>query len=487
MFAVDYIILLSAVLAIIGVLASKLSPRFGVPVLVLFLGVGMLAGEDGIGRLMFDNADAAHAIGTLALILILFDGGLQTSKKSIVQAWKPAAVLATVGVIGTAALTGLAATYILDLPLYKGLLLGAIVGSTDAAAVFSVLRNAGINIPGELKSTLELESASNDPMAIFLTIGLITLIQDTTTQYNDLLLLFSSQMGVGALVGLAVGGIGVWLCKRVILMAIGLYPVFVMLFGFMAFGVAANLNGSGFLATFIAGVMLGNSRFAFQRNTFVFLDGLAWLGQISMFVILGLLVTPTELFVHWKEGLLIAFVLIFIARPLVVIPTLLLFRFSFKASLLVSWVGLRGSVPIILAIFPLIFGMPYAELIFNVVFFIVLISALLQGSTLPFAARKLGLVLENDHKSSNTLEIVSIAKSQRELIEIELSASSIAINKTIRELNLPAQAVIAIIARKKTTLLPKGSTRLKKDDHLFIISKLSDTEAVERCFYPEEN
>ena len=206
-----------------------------------------------------------------------------------------------------------------------------------------------------------------------------------------------------------------------------------------------------------------------------------------MFVILGLLVTPSELFVHWKEGLLIAGVLIFIARPLVIMPILLLFRFSFKASLLVSWVGLRGSVPIILAIFPLIFGMPYAELIFNVVFFIVLISALLQGSTLPFAARKLGLVLENDHKSSNTLEIVNIAKSQRELIEIELSGSSIAVNKTIRELDLPAQAVIAIIARKKSTLLPKGSTRLKKGDNLFIISRLSDTETVERCFYPEED
>ena len=486
MFAVDHIILLSAVLAILGVLASKLSPRFGVPVLVLFLGVGMLAGEDGIGRIFFDNADAAHAIGTFALILILFDGGLQTSKTSIIQAWKPAALLATFGVVGTAVVTGLAAMFILDLPLCKGLLLGAIVGSTDAAAVFSVLRNAGIRIPAKIKSTLELESASNDPMAIFLTIGLITLIQDSTTKPLDLLSLFASQMGVGAVVGLTIGGIAVWLFRRVTLMAIGLYPVFVMLFGVLSFGLAANLNGSGFLATFITGVIVGNSRFAYQRNTFVFLDGLAWLGQIAMFVILGLLVTPTELFVNWKEGLLIACVLIFIARPLVVMPVLLLSKFSFKASLLISWVGLRGSVPIILAIFPLIFGMPYAELIFNVVFFIVLISALLQGSTLPYAARKLGVVLDDEVKASSTLEIVKVAKSKRELIEIEVSKLSPALNKTISELSLPDNTVVAMIARGEQTLIPKGSTKIETGDQIFIITKLLDKNAVEQCFYDEQ-
>ena len=212
------------------------------------------------------------------------------------RAWKPAALLATLGVIGTATVTGLAAMYILDLPLYMGLLLGAIVGSTDAAAVFSVLRNAGIAIPAKIKATLELESASNDPMAIFLTVGLITLIQDSTTKPLELLTLFASQMGLGALVGGLVGGIAVWLFRRVTLMAIGLYPVFVMLFGVLAFGLAANVDGSGFLATFITGVVIGNSRFSYQRNTFVFLDGLAWLGQIAMFVILGLLVTPSELF-----------------------------------------------------------------------------------------------------------------------------------------------------------------------------------------------
>ena len=230
---------------------------------------------------------------------------------------------------------------------------------------------------------------------------------------------------------------------------------------------------------------MGNSRFAYQRNTFVFLDGLAWLGQIAMFVILGLLVTPTELFVSWKEGLLIACVLIFIARPLVVMPILLLSKFSFKASLLISWVGLRGSVPIILAIFPLIFGMPYAELIFNVVFFIVLISALLQGSTLPYAARKLGLVLDDNVKASSTLEIVKVAKSKRELIEIEVSKLSPALDKTISELALPDNTVVAMIARGEDTLIPKGSTKIERGDQIFIITKLLDKNAVEQCFYSE--
>jgi cell volume regulation protein A len=487
LFAVDHIILLSAVLALFGVLISKLSPRFGVPVLVLFLGVGMLAGEDGIGRISFDNADAAHSIGTLALILILFDGGIQTSKKSIKNAWKPASLLATLGVIGTASITGLAAMYILDLPLYLGLLLGAIVGSTDAAAVFSVMRNAGIKIPEKIKATLELESASNDPMAIFLTIGLITLIQDGSTKPIELFLLFINQMGVGALTGLLVGGLAVWLFRRVKLMAIGLYPVFVMLFGVFAFGLAANLGGSGFLATFITGVIVGNSRFAYQRNTFLFVDGLAWLGQIAMFVILGLLVTPSELLHSWKEGLLIAIVLIFIARPLVAMPILLLSRFTFRASMLISWVGLRGSVPIILAIFPLIYNLPSAELIFNVVFFIVIISALLQGGSLPIAARKLGLVLKTPAHESNTLEIVKVAKNKRELIEITINEDCAGADKTIAQLGLPVDTVVALVVRGENTLIPKGSTCLRADDTVFVITKLMDKTKVERCFYGDGN
>ena len=360
MFAIDQLILLAAILILFGIVSSKLSARLGLPVLVLFLLTGMLAGENGIGGITFDNPVAAHALGTLALAMILFDGGLQTPFASIKLVWKPASVLATLGVLVTAAITGLAAAYILDLPMLQGLLLGAIVGSTDAAAVFSLLRNAGIHINRRLKSTLEIESASNDPMAIFLTVGLLEILVNDMAFGADLLQLFVMQMGIGTVVGLAVGWISVQVINRIHLVAAGLYPVMVAACGLLAFGIAANLGGSGFLAIFIAGVIVGNSSFVFQRSTFLFHDGMAWLSQITMFVVLGLLVNPLSLLEVWREGLMIALVLVFVARPAVVAPVLKAFGFNGREIALVSWVGLRGSVPIILAIFPLIFGLPEA-------------------------------------------------------------------------------------------------------------------------------
>src|SRR5690554_6762846 len=281
MFAIEQIILLAAILVLFGIASSKLSARLGLPVLVLFLLIGMLAGEGGIGAISFNTPAIAHALGTLALAMILFDGGLQTPISSIKKVWKPASVLATVGVFLTAAVTGLAAAYILDLPLLEGLLLGAIVGSTDAAAVFSLLRNAGIHINRRLKSTLEIESASNDPMAIFLTVGLLEILVNDMEFGVDLLQLFVMQMGIGAVIGLAVGWISVQVINRIHLVAAGLYPVMVAACGLLAFGIAANLGGSGFLAIFIAGVIVGNSRFVFQRSTFLFHDGMAWLSQIG--------------------------------------------------------------------------------------------------------------------------------------------------------------------------------------------------------------
>src|SRR5690606_9070234 len=256
MFVVDQLILLASVLILLGILSSKLSARLGLPMLVLFLLVGMLAGEDGIGRIAFDNPQAAHALGTLALALILFDGGLQTPVQSIKQGWKPASLLATLGVLITAVVTGVAASYILQISLLEGLLLGAIVGSTDAAAVFSLLRNAGINLNSRLKSTLEIESASNDPMAIFLTVGLLEVLVNGLEPGMGLAQLFVLQMGLGAIIGLAVGYLIIKVINRIHLQASGLYPVMVTAAGLLSFGLAANLGGSGFLAIFICGVMI---------------------------------------------------------------------------------------------------------------------------------------------------------------------------------------------------------------------------------------
>lgn len=486
MFVVDKIILLSAILILIGVISSKLSARLGLPVLVLFLLVGMLAGESGIGGIAFDNPTAAHALGSLALALILFDGGLQTSIASIRVVWKPSAILATVGVLITAAITGLAAAYVLNLPLLEGLLVGAIVGSTDAAAVFSLLRNAGIYINTRLKSILEIESASNDPMAIFLTVGLLEVITNDMPLGLGLLQLFALQMGIGALVGISTGWFAVRMINRINFLASGLYPVTIVAFGLLAFGVAANLNGSGFLAIFLAGVFIGNSRFAFQRSTLLFHDGLAWLSQITMFVVLGLLVSPTELLDVWVEGLIISCVLMFIARPFIVVPVLKLFNFNAREITLVSWVGLRGSVPIILAIFPLMYGLPNAPLIFNVVFFVVLISATLQGSTLPLSARRLGLSEPAPATPAATLEITALNDIHADIVEYTLGEHSRAAGQLLARMALPDGTVVAMITRQNMVIPPRGSTTLQKGDHLFVVMRPDTRAHVDFVFSDKE-
>ncbi len=480
MFSVDQIILLAAVLILFGIASSKLSARLGLPVLVLFLLVGMLAGEDGVGRVAFDNAQAAHALGTLALAVILFDGGLRTSLPAIQSVWKPAALLATAGVVITAAVIGLAAASVLNLSLLEGMLLGAIIGSTDAAAVFSLLRDAGVQIQHRLKSIVEIESASNDPMAIFLTIGLLEVLVNQEPLGPGLLQLFLLQMGLGALSGLVVGWLALRLINRIRLTASGLYPVLVAACGFLSFGIAANVGGSGFLAIFVSGVIIGNGRFVFQRGTLLFHDGLAWLSQIAMFVMLGLLVNPSELLDVWREGLIIALVLILLARPLAVFLLLAPMRFSAAEMTLVSWVGLRGSVPIILAIFPLVFGLPGAQLIFNVVFFVVLLSATIQGWLMPLIARRLKLTEAPAPRPAATLEITALNEVDAEIVEYTLGQQARAAGRRLAELALPDGVVVAMITRGNSILPPRGSTTMLAGDHLFVVMR-PGTRALVDC------
>lgn len=486
MFVIDQFILLGAILVLLGVASSKLSARLGLPVLVLFLLVGMLAGEAGIGGIAFDNPKAAHALGTLALALILYDGGLQTQFQAIKDVWKPSALLATIGVLGTALVTGLAAYWVLGVPLLEGLLVGAIVGSTDAAAVFSLLRNAGVHIRKQLKSTLEVESASNDPMAIFLTVGLLEVLVNGLEFGTGMLQLFFMQMGLGGVVGLGVGWLSVQAINRIQLTASGLYPVMVVACGLLSFGVAAKLGGSGFLAVFITGIVVGNSRFVFQRSTFRFHDGLAWLSQITMFVVLGLLINPYDLLGVWKEGLLIALVLVFVARPLIVVPVLLLFKFNVREMTLISWVGLRGSVPIILAIFPLMYGLPSAPLIFNVVFFVVLVSAILQGSTLSVVARKLGLAESPPATPAATLEITALGDVNADIVEYILGEESRAVGRRLSQAALPEGTVVAMITRSNQVIPPRGSTNLLAGDHLFVVLRPESRLFVDKVFSQAE-
>lgn len=470
MFLIDQLILFAAVLGLIAIGFGKFAARLGMPLLVLFVGVGMLAGSEGIGGVAFEDYELAHAFGTLALAVILFDGGLRTSTEAFRIAWRPAAALATGGVLLTTAAVGAFATFALGLPLLEGLLLGAIAGSTDAAAVFAVLRGQRLNLDERLTRTLEIESGSNDPMAIFLTVGLLEVLLGRMELGPDLLVLLILQMGVGALGGLVVGRLGALLINRINLDSAGLYPVMTSMTGLLGFGLAASLGGSGFLAVYVTGIVIGNRPLVFRRGTLLFHDGIAWLAQIFMFIVLGLLSFPSRVVDAAPEGLMIAAVLVFAARPAAVFAMLAPFGFTWREMLFIAWAGLKGAVPIILAIFPLLLGLGDATLLFDVVFFVVLVSAILQGSTLGWLARRLRLLGPDRPEPPVSLEITSLKELDGDIIGYHVGPESPAAGHLVRDLGLPHGALVALIARHHEVIPPRGATRIHDGDHVFVIA-----------------
>lgn len=388
----EYILLGVAVLLLLSVVSSKASTQLGVPALVLFLVIGMLAGSDGPGGIDFDNPLLAQSLGTVALVFILFSGGLDTRWKEVQPVLWRGAALSTLGVILTAIIAGYAIYSVLDFSIQEAMLLASIISSTDAAAVFSILRSRNISLKGELRPLLELESGSNDPMAIFLTTSLISLILSQTTSPSAIVPLFAQQMALGAVLGYLMGRAMVHIINRIHLDYQGLYPILTISLVLITYGTTAILGGNGFLAVYLAGLTLGNYPFVNKRSLMNDHDSLAWMMQIVMFLTLGLLVYPSRLIPVAGIGLFICAVLMFMARPMSVLLCLLPFRrMSLAEKVMISWVGLRGSVPIILATFPLTSGIKEADTIFNIVFFVVLTSVLVQGSTIPFVARRLGL------------------------------------------------------------------------------------------------
>lgn len=486
MFLVDTLILVMGVLLLLGIVSSKLSTRLGLPVLVLFLLVGMLAGSEGFGGLEFENYPLAHAIGTVALAMILFDGGLGTSVASIRASWKPSVLLATLGVLVTAMITGVAASWILGISLLEGLLLGSIVGSTDASAVFSILRSGGVGLPKRLSTVLEVESASNDPAAIFLTIGCIELLLGNVSFGPGLLSLFVSQMVVGGAIGLLGGYATVWLANRIELGAAGLYPVLVSACCLLVYGVAVRLDGSGFLAVYLAGVVVGNRRLIFQQGIRRFHDAIAWLAQILMFVTLGLLCFPSRLLDVSGRAIVISCVLFFVARPLAVLVSTLPFGFNRRELAFISWVGLKGAVPITLATFPLMFATPetplQAPLLFDVVFFIVVVSAVLQGTSLAPAARWLGLECPRALEPPVTLEISSMRHVDGKIVDYTVTEDSSAAGRLVKELALPGGVVIAMITRGDKVIPPQGITRIHAHDHVILVMRPGMELLVDQVF-----
>ncbi len=482
--AIDITVMAAAVLLLLGIASSKFAARVGMPVLVLFLGVGMLAGSEGLGRIPFENYPLANSLGSVALALILFDGGLRTPLDALALAWRPALALSTVGVLLTSALTGLAAAWVLDLPLPQGLLLGSIVGSTDAAAVFSVLRSSGLKLPDRLAATLEVESGSNDPMAIFLTIALVNLIVGEAGSLADLALLFLVQFGVGALVGVAVGRLAARTINRINLNDPGLYPLLALSFALLAFGLATAFQGSGFLAVYLAGIVLGNSSIVFRAGIFLFHDAAAWLSQIVLFVMLGLLSFPSRLLAVAWEGLLIALVLIVVARPVAVAVAALPFHFRPRELTFLSWVGLKGAVPITLATFPLMAGVPQSPVIFNAVFFVVLISAVTQGWSLPVVARWLRLGRPADPTPALTVEINALRQVDGEIVDYTVRPQARAAGQQLRDLPFPDGVLVTLILRGKTLVMPRGPTLLQSGDHVFVVLHARMQPLIDRLFEP---
>jgi len=381
----------TAVLLLLSVIASKASAQLGIPSLLLFLFIGMLAGSEGLGGIYFDDAQVAQFVGVVALTFILFAGGLDTNWIQIKPVLGRGVILATAGVMLTAILVGGFSILILGLDYLDALLLGAIVSSTDAAAVFSLLRSKKTNLKGELKPLLEFESGSNDPMAIFLTVSLTSLIMTPSQSTIEMIPMFAQQMALGATMGYLSGKGMMYIVNRINLESNGLYPVLTIAMVLLIYGSTVILGGNGFLAVYIAGITFGNSNFLNKRSTISFHEGLAWLMQITMFIVLGLLVFPSHLIPIAWIGLVISAFLMFIARPVAIFLLLSVSKMSYREKAMISWVGLKGAVPIVLATIPLLAGLSDAETIFNIVFFIVMTSVLLQGSSITFVAKLLGV------------------------------------------------------------------------------------------------
>ena len=465
----SHYILLGSLLLISGVITTKFSSKFGVPALVFFILVGMIAGSDGIGLIYFNDPFIAQSVGILALIIIVFEGGLQTNKHSVKPVLAPSVVLATFGVFITSLIVGLGAMFILKVTLLEGLLFGAIVGSTDAAAVFAVLK--GKNIKNDLGSTLEVESGSNDPMAVFLTIALIDLLTLENPSYFLLVISFFWQMGFGAFLGFFMGKAASYSINYINLESSGLYPVFALSFALLTYSLTDLFMGSGLLAVYISALVIGNRELTYRHSIFKFNEGFAWMMQIWMFVILGLFVFPSELFT-WDvavKGLGIALVLIFIARPVAVVLSLFNFNYTKKEIGFLSWAGLKGAVPIVLATFPMLSGMENSQMFFNVVFFVVLISALLQGSTISVMAEKLNLTGPKKVDSPYSIELVSIGKANAEIIEFEVNEETTFVNKKLEDVTFPKDVLINAIIRNGELITPTGKTVIFLGDIIYVL------------------
>lgn len=480
-FSIELFLLIFSILFLISLLATKAGSRFGIPVLFLFLGIGMLFGVDGFG-INFQNYQVAQAVGTLALCVILFSGGLDTQYNDIKPVAAQGAILATLGVLLMALFTGLFIYYAanawfpnINLSLLESFLLASVMSSTDSASVFSILRGKGVRLKKKLRPLLELESGSNDPMAYMLTVILIQLIQSSgtgTPEYGKAVLDFFMQFIIGGAAGYFLGKATIWVVNKINLDNDSLYPIFIFACGIFIFAATYFMKGNGYLAVYIGGLVIGNSKFVHKRSSLKFFDGLAWISQMVMFLTLGLLVNPRELWPVALAALTIGVFMIVGGRPLSVFISLLPFRkMKTNEKVFISWVGLRGAVPIIFAILPLAAGLENAHLMFNIVFFITLLSLLVQGTTLTQFAKLLGLAQTGEDKSSFQDFDVEFAEDIKStMTEISLNKHSLANGNRLMDMPLPDQTLAVMVKRDSQYFIPKGNTELKPGDKLLVIT-----------------
>jgi len=467
---IENILLVGSLLLLLSIFAGKTSYRFGVPTLLLFLAIGMLAGSDGIGGIHFDDPKIAQFIGIVSLNFILFSGGLDTNWKAVKPILKEGVTLSTLGVLLTALTLGLFVWYITDFTFYESMLLGSIVSSTDAAAVFSILRSKSLALKANLRPTLELESGSNDPMAYVLTIAFLTLVVNQDQSFMSIVPMFFLQMVLGGLSGFAFGKLSKFIINKIKLDFEGLYPVLVIALMFTTFSATDFVGGNGFLAIYICAVYLGNQDLIHKKTILKMYDGLAWLMEIVLFLTLGLLVFPKQVIPFMGIGLLISLFLIMVARPVGVFLSLLPYRMKLRRRFYISWVGLRGAVPIVFATYPLLAGIDKANMMFNIVFFISVTSILIQGTTLSIVAKWLHVALPEKVKRASPTDLLLAENPKAEMKEILVSPNCFAADKKIVELGFPKNAIIAMIKRDDGYVTPHGSTVIEAWDKLVVLA-----------------
>ena len=478
--ATEHIVLAVALLLFVSVISSKLSERFSIPALVIFLAIGVLAGSEGIGGIYFDNAALAKTIGVIALSFILFSGGLETDFGEAKRVFAKGITLSTLGVLITAFVVGIFASWIFKISLKEGLLLGAIISSTDAAAVFSILRSKNISLKGQLRPLLELESGSNDPMAVFLTIGMIQLIQNPAMPWYYLIGMFFKQMVLGFAAGWLFAEVLLRIINRLRLEYEGLYAVFTFSVALLAYASAETIGGNGFLAVYLTGLLLSKKDFFYKRSLIRFHAGLAWLMQIAMFITLGLLVYPSKLIPITGGGLAVALILFFVARPVGVFACLPFV--PFREKLMISWVGLRGAAPIVLATFPLLAKVSHSELIFDIVFFVVLVSVLIQGTSIPVVSKWLGLHAPLQRRLRYPLEFEQREGVEADLLEFMVPYDGKAAGKKLYDLNFPQDSLAVLVGRDDKFIVAKGNTILEEGDVVLALVTPKDLELVKEIF-----